>query len=64
MNQSEWEKAKPYMLPYDGGASQIHLLSIDIKDITHTLEVIGTNVSEPKVGLISSTPLEKSFGGY
>lgn len=61
MNQSEWGKAKQFMLPYDGGASQVHLLSIRKEDISHALEVIQKNVSEPKVGLLSSEPLDKSL---
>ena len=61
MNQSEWEKAKLFMLPYDGGASQVHLLSISKEDITHALNVIQKNVSDPKVGLLSGEPLDKSI---
>ncbi len=61
MNQSAWKQAKQFMLPYDCGASQVHLLSIPKKYVAHALEVIDKNVLEPKVGLISSEPLEKSI---
>ena len=61
MNNSEWKIAKQYMLPYEGGATQIHLLSIPKERIEFALEVIETNVSNAKVRVVSSEPLEDSI---
>lgn len=61
MNQSDWENAKKLMLPYDGGASQIHLLSLKKSDIEHVLRVISESIIDPVVTLIANVPLETNI---
>ena len=49
MNQSDWENVKRLMLPYDGGASQIHLLSLPKSDIEHVFLEISRFIIDPVV---------------
>ncbi len=61
MNISEWQKTKKYMLPYDGGASQIHLLSIPKGNIQRILSIISSSVNKPVISLISNEPLSENI---
>ncbi len=61
MKKSIWENAKKYILPYDGGASQIHILSIPKVEIIHFFQVIAKNVHNAEVTLLSSELLEKNI---
>ena len=61
MNQSDWENAKKAMLLYDGGASQIHLLSLPKSDIAHVFWVISKSIINPVVTLIANVPLETNI---
>jgi len=62
MNQLDWMKAKLLMLPFDGGATQVYLLSLSKDDLAHVLKVIAKKVSEPRVKVISSDLLDRSIG--
>jgi hypothetical protein len=61
MNQIIWEKAKKYILPYNGGASQIHILAIPKTNIKHICNVIRKSVNNPKLYLLSSEPLNEDI---
>ena len=49
------------MLPYDGGASQIHLLSLPKSDLEHVFLVISRFIIDPVVTLIANVPLETNI---
>ena len=47
MDQAIWKKVKKFLLPYEGTASQIYLLSIPLKEIAHTLQILGQKLQDP-----------------
>lgn len=61
MNQSDWENARKLMLPYDGGASQIYLLSLPKSDMEHVFLVISRSIVDPIVTQIANVTLEKNL---
>ena len=58
MNQATWETVRELMLPYDGGASQIHVLGIAKSEITHTLSSIEKGTTDPIVTLLANKVLD------
>ena len=54
MKTEFWKKARDLMLPYDGGATQIHVLSLPAESIIDVVDVILSSVTNPKVSLASN----------
>lgn len=64
MTKPDWNQAKKYMLPYEGGASQIHILKLPKASIRNILSVISKRLKEPAVSLISNQPLDTNIDLY
>jgi len=58
MNFATWETAKKLMLPFDGGASQIHMLGLSKSEFSHALNSIDSGTTESKVTLLANSVME------
>ena len=61
MSVSNWELAKKLMLPFDGGASQIHILGLAKSQLDHALDSIKGGTSDSKITLLANKVLDSSI---
>ncbi len=61
MDLSIWKKAKDLMLPFDGGATQIHVLGISKSNVMEALDVIERSTENPRCSLLASKVLDCSI---
>lgn len=58
MTNDLWSKAKKYLLPYDGGASQIHMLGLENKRVANILDVSARYLADPGITMVAGTSQE------
>ena len=56
-----WALCKKVFLPYDGMASQIHILDISKTKIEKVLNIMNKTVQNPVVGLVPTGPVDPSW---
>ena len=61
MNSIVWNKAKNYILPFEGGASQIHLIDICKYDLEYVLNIILNKLKLAKLTLLKCNPVNILF---
>lgn len=59
MTNEYWEKAKSYMLPYEGTATQIYGIDIPAGRLRDVLAVIAASVTKPAITVLDYRPLEE-----
>jgi len=57
-----WPAAKPLMLPYEGGASQIHIFDLPHQLLQQALDTFSEHVHEPKISTLNGYTFEDSIG--
>jgi hypothetical protein len=59
--QLTWNAAKPFLLPYEGGCSQIVILGLLKSDIQTILRVISNKVQNLAIAILAGEPLEPNI---
>ena len=58
---TDWNNAKARMLPFEGLASQIHILDVPKLKLNHVLRTIACETSDAKVSVLAGEILDKSI---